>query len=224
MLVKVDDLILEVGNLVSLRLDDSELALEISDGVVQNLDIQQTLLVLVFTLGQGSLEDLNLLVQKGQLVISANELGSEDVTLVDNLCDFLFLDFVLVIALLNNEGQLELLHLELVDDTLQFLILLLFSVHFSLVLVGLLLLAAEFVTGLCQGGVLVLNFVFELRNLVGGDLEFTLELANFILSFNQVLGVKVTVGSDSFVQVLLGLELRLEIDVLFLELADQVLL
>ena len=224
MLVQVDDFVLEVGNLVSLRLDDSEFALKISNRVVQNLDIQKTLLVLVLTLGKSGLQNLDLLVQESQLVISANELSSEHITLVDDLCDFLLLNLVLVVGLLNNVGELKLLHLELVDDTGQLFVLKLLGVHFVLVLVGFLLGDTELVLSGGEGGILGLDFVLELRNLVGCNSELTLELRHFILGLNKILRVEVTVGSDSLIQVLLSLELTLEVDVFLLELADKVLL
>lgn len=74
LLVQVDDVVLEVGHLISLRLDDAEFALQIRDRVVQDLDIQQALVILGLALAHVGLENLDLLVQESQLVISADKL------------------------------------------------------------------------------------------------------------------------------------------------------
>lgn len=135
LLVEVDNLVLEVRDLISLRLNNSEFALEISDGVVEDLDVQETLLVLVLTLRQGCLQNLDLLIQQSQFVVSSNELSTEHVSLVNHFSDFLLLDLMFVVGLFDNEGELKLLHLEFVDDAAQLLVLLLLHVHFVLVFV-----------------------------------------------------------------------------------------
>lgn len=56
------------------------------------------------------------------------------------------------------------------------------------------------------------------------DDELSLELSHLVLGLNQVLRIEISIRSDSLVQVLLLLELAFELDVLFLELTDQVLL
>ena len=47
--------------------------------------------------------------------------------------------------------------------------------------------------------VLRFNFLFKLRNLVLGNLELPVELSDVILSFEQVLGVKILLRTDSLV-------------------------
>ena len=47
--------------------------------------------------------------------------------------------------------------------------------------------------------VLRFNFLFKLRNLVLGNLELPVELSDVILSFKQVLGVKILLRTDSLV-------------------------
>jgi hypothetical protein len=51
-------------------------------------------------------------------------------------------------------------------------------------------------------GVLVCDFFFQLVDLVVDDFEFSFEFRDFVLGFNEVFGVDVTVGSDVFVEVL----------------------
>jgi hypothetical protein len=47
--------------------------------------------------------------------------------------------------------------------------------------------------------VLRFNFLFKLRNLMLGNLELPVELSDVILSFEQVLGVKILLRTDSLV-------------------------
>lgn len=103
LLVQVDDVVFEVGHLVGLGLDDSELALEVGNRVVENLDIQETLVVLGFALRHVGLQNLDFLVEEGQLVIPADELCSEHVPLVYDLSDFLLLDLVVVVEFADDE-------------------------------------------------------------------------------------------------------------------------
>ena len=58
----------------------------------------------------------------------------------------------------------------------------------------------------------------------GHSLEVGLKLSNLRVSLKQILRVKVTVGSDSLVEVELELEFGLSLQVLLLELSDQVVL
>lgn len=104
LLVQVDDFVTEVVNLTGLRTDNSKFAFQIGNRVVENSDILKSLLVLVFTLAKSCLQNFNLLVQKCKFVISANELSSKYISLVNNFSDFLLFDFVLVISFFNNES------------------------------------------------------------------------------------------------------------------------
>lgn len=73
-----------------------------------------------------------------------------------------------------------------------------------------------------EGLVLGVDFVFELTDLVLSDTEFLTQLDNLIVGDDKVLTVKVTIGTDDLVQVLLLLELAFKLDVLFLEFTDEV--
>ena len=80
---EAEDFLPEVVDLRGLALLDSQLTLQITDLELEQLDVLETLQVLDFTLGKRDLEDLDLLVQESQLVVSADELSSKDVPLDD---------------------------------------------------------------------------------------------------------------------------------------------
>jgi len=76
LLLQVVDLFSKVGNLRSLGLDDSKLTLVVSNLELKQSDVLQSFSVLDFTSGQSTLQNLDLLVEEGQLVISSNELST----------------------------------------------------------------------------------------------------------------------------------------------------
>jgi len=117
-----------------------------------------------------------------------------------------------VLLLLNSELLVELdkLSLVLLDLSGELLLLTLYHTK-SVMLVG-------------QGLVLSVDFILEVGNVVRSDLEFTLQFDDFILGFDAVLGVQVTLSTDSFVKVLLLLHLLFVLHVLLLKLSDQVFL
>lgn len=98
--------------------------------------------------------------------------------------------------------------------------------HLVLLIKRLVLLLFKAVGVMLSGQSLVLgvDFFLELTNLILGNSELFAELNDLIVGKNQVLTVEVTIRAHNFVQVLLLLELTLELDVLFLQLADQVAL
>lgn len=117
-----------------------------------------------------------------------------------------------MLSLLNSELLVELDKLSLVLLDLSGELLLLTLDHTkSVMLVG-------------QGLVLSVDFILEVGNVMRSDLEFTLQFDDFILGFDAVLGVQVTLSTDSFVKVLLLLHLLFVLHVLLLKLSDQVFL
>ena len=98
--------------------------------------------------------------------------------------------------------------------------------HLVLLIKRLVLLLFKAVGVMLSGQSLVLgvDFFLELTNLILGNSELFAKLNDLIVGKNQVLTVEVTIRAHNFVQVLLLLELTLELDVLFLQLADQVAL
>lgn len=117
LLLEVEDLFPEVGNLLCLGFDDSELTLVVADLELEESNVLKSLLVLDFSSCEGALEDLDLFVKKGELVVSSDELGSEDVSLVDHALVVLLelLDFL--VGLLNDVAKLgDLVVLLLAND------------------------------------------------------------------------------------------------------------
>lgn len=85
LLLKVVDLLSQVGDLRGLGLDNSELTLVISDLKLQKSDILESLLILDLTSSESTLKNLDLLIKKSELIISSNELSSKDISLVDHI-------------------------------------------------------------------------------------------------------------------------------------------
>ena len=224
LLLQVVDLLSQVRDLRSLGLHDSQLGLVVTDFELEKSDILESLLILDFTSGESGLKNLDFLVKKGELVISPNELGTKDISLIDDVLEVLFelLDFF--VGLLDDVSQLGDLVIQLISQFLSLLVLHLGVFELSSDLLNLLSVHSFLMMLLSQGFILGLNLILELRNLVRSDLELSLELGNLILSLNEVLGIQISIGSDSLIQVLLLLELSFELDVLFLELTDEVLL
>lgn len=54
--------------------------------------------------------------------------------------------------------------------------------------------------------------------------EFHSELSDFFLSFEKVLGVKVSIRSDSLVEVLLLFEFTLSLDIFLLQLRNNIII
>jgi len=80
-----------------------------------------------------------------------------------------------------------------------------FVLHFVL---SLQLLDFFFLLGLlidfsCQSLILGLDLVLQLSNLMRSDTELSSHVSDFILCFNKILGVQISIGSDSLIQVLL---------------------
>jgi len=132
LLVQINDLLAKFVNLLGLRLNNTELALQISNRVVENLDVLKTLLVLVLTLAQSGLQDLDLLVKKRQFIITSDELGTENISLVDHLGDNLLLLLVLIVGFLNDVSEFLLLLVQLLIVVRELGVLDLLVVHLFL--------------------------------------------------------------------------------------------
>ena len=224
LLLQVVDLLSQVWDLGGLRFDDSQLGFVVTDLELEKSDVLESLLILDLTSGESGLKNLDLFVKKGELIVSSDELGTEDISLVDDVLEVLLelLDFL--VGLLDDVGQLgDLVH-ELISQLFGLLVLDLGVFELSSDLFDLLSVDSFLVVFLSQGFILGLDLILELRNLMRSNLELSLELGNLILGLNEVLGVKVSVRSNSLIQVLLLLELSFELDVLLLELTDEVLL
>ena len=224
LLLKVVDLLSQVRNLRSLGLDDSQLTLVVTNFELQKSDILKSLLILNFTSSESALEDLDLFIEKSELIISSDKLSSKDISLVDNVLVVLLESLDFLLSLLDDVVEfLDLVEL-LSSELLALLVLLFGGLDIVLLLLDDVLIVGFDQDLSAEGQVFGVNFLFELRNLMRSDLELSLKLSDFILSFDQVLGVKISIRSDSLIQVLLLLQFSFELDILLFELTDQVLL
>ena len=124
LLLEVIDLLSQVWDLRGLGLHDSQLRLVVSDLELQKSDVLKSLLVLDFTSSESALEDLDFFVEEGELVISSDELGSEDISLVDDVLIILLQSLDLFLGFLDDVVQfLDLVEL-LSSEFLTFLVLL----------------------------------------------------------------------------------------------------
>lgn len=124
LLLEVVDLLSQVWDLRGLRLHDSQLRLVVSDLELQKSNVLKSLLVLDFTSSESALEDLDLFVKEGELVVSSDELGSKDVSLVDDILVVLLQSFNLFLGFLDDVVQLLDLVELLSSEFLAFLVLL----------------------------------------------------------------------------------------------------
>jgi len=104
LLLQIVYLLSKVSNLCGLRLDNTQLALEVGDLELEEADVLETLLILHLTLGESRLQDLDLFVEKRQLVVATNQLGAQDVTLIDHILVVLLQLLVLFMGFLDDEG------------------------------------------------------------------------------------------------------------------------
>ena len=90
LLVKGEGFLLELIDLRGLGLDDLQFACQVADLELKESDVLESLLILNLALGKSRLQDLDLLVKQSKLIISSNELCSENISLV-LLCTVQFL-------------------------------------------------------------------------------------------------------------------------------------
>ena len=105
LLLEQINLPLEIWDASSLELRDDELPLQLRDLLPDIEDISELLLIVNLSLLEGGLLDLDLLIEESKLLVSLDELCSEDIPLVD--------DHLVVLALL------LLLGLSFRDDVLE---------------------------------------------------------------------------------------------------------
>jgi hypothetical protein len=208
----------------SLRLDNSKLTLVITNFEFQKSDVLESLLILNLTSSKSVLKNLDLLVKKSQLIISSDQLGSENISFVDDVLVIFLQLFNLFIRLLDDVSQLLNLVVEFDHCLHGDLLLGIDFLQITFNNINFLHLFSFFIMDLSQSLILSLDFILQLRDLMGCDLELSLKLSNFILCFNQVLRIEISIRPNSLIQVLLLLELSFEFNILFLELTDQVLL
>jgi len=207
-----------------LRLDDSQFTLVITNLELQKSDILESLLILNFTSCESTLENLDLFIEKSELIISSDKLGSKNISFVDHVLIIFFESLNFLLGFLDDVVELLNLIELLSSEFLTLLVLLFTGLDIVLLLLNEVLILSFDKNFSAESQILGVNFFFELSNLMRSNHELPLKLSNFILSFDQVLGVKISVGSNSLIQVLLLLKLSFKLDILLLELTDQVLL
>ena len=113
LLLKTVNFFSEIWNLRSLRLDDSELTLVITNLELKESDILKSFLILDFSSCKSVLKNLNLFVKKSKLIISSNKLSTQDISFVDNVL-VVFLELLnLIIRFFDDVGKLFNLVVEL---------------------------------------------------------------------------------------------------------------
>ena len=85
------DLLLELLNVAHLPLRDVQVPLELLDLQPQHADVHQSVPVLDLALVQGGLLDADLFVQQRELIVSADQLRPENVSLIHHVVEFLLL-------------------------------------------------------------------------------------------------------------------------------------
>lgn len=224
LLLEIIDLLSEISDLTGTLLGDSQLRSQISDSELEDSDIFNPLLVLLLSLGEGRLENLDLLVEKSQFIVSSDELGSEGVSLLDNSVVILLQLELLLFGFLDDKLELIDLVLELLLALVQGGVLL---VQEDVILLLVLLLLGFLSQGVVLLGeclILRLDLILQLLDLVGSNSKLPLELSHLIMRLDEILGVEVSIRSDGLIEILLLLELGVQLGVLLLQLRNKVFL
>ena len=80
--MKGEGFLLQLVDLRGLGLDNLQFAGQIADLELKESDVLKSLLILNLALGKSRLQDLDLLVEQSKLIISSDELSSENISLV----------------------------------------------------------------------------------------------------------------------------------------------
>lgn len=220
--LELEDLSAEVRDARCLVLSDNQLSLNVSDLLLGADDLSDLLLVVDLTLVQSGLLDLDLLIKDLKFLVTLDKLSTQDVTLIDDHLVVFLLLLLLLLSLGNDEFEtryitfLGLDHVIARGDLL--LNLLNVSIESSVLILVLLLL--RFLSG--NSGILGLDLLLELRDLLSHSLELHLELCDLLGGLEKVLRVEVTVRTHGLIEVLLLLQSALSLYVLLLKLGDQV--
>ena len=199
---------------------DNQFSLDVGDLLLGADDLSDLLLVVNLTLVQCGLLDLNLLIEDLKLLITLDQLRTQDITLVDNHLVVFLLLLLFLFCLGDDEFEardvtfLGLDHVVTRGDLL--LDLLNVSIEGGVLILILLLL--RFLSG--NSGILGLDLLLELRDLLSHSLELHLELCDLLGSLKKVLRVEVSVRAHGLIEVLLLLQAALSLYVLLLKLRD----
>jgi len=199
LLLEVVDLLSQVWDLRSLRFDDSQLTLVISDLEFQKSDILESLLILDLTSCECALKNLDLFIEESQLIISSNKLSSEDISLIDDVLVILLQSFDFLLSFLNDVVQLLDFVELLTSEFLALLVLFLTGLDIVLLLLDKVLVGSLDQDFLSEGQIFGIDVFLELRNLMGSNLELSLQFGHYLLSFDQVRGREISIRSNRFI-------------------------
>jgi hypothetical protein len=185
--LELEDLSAEVRDARCLVLSDNQLPLDVGDLLLGADDLSDLLLVVDFPLVQSGLLDLDLLIENLKLLVTLDQLSTQDITLInDHLVVFLLL-LLLLLSLGDDEFEtrnvafLGLDHVVTGGDLL--LDLLNVSIESGVLILVLLLL--RFLSS--NSGIFGLDLLLELRDLLSHSLELHLELCDLLGGLEKVL-------------------------------------
>ena len=185
--LELEDLSAEVRDARCLVLSDNQLPLDVGNLLLGADDLSDFLLVVDLPLVQSGLLDLDLLIEDLKLLVTLDKLSTQDVTLIDDHLVVFLLLLLLLFSLGDDEFEtrnvtfLGLNHVVTRCDLL--LNLLNVSIEGGVLILVLLLL--RFLSG--NGGILGLDFLLELRDLLSHSLELHLELCDLLSGLEKVL-------------------------------------
>lgn len=188
LLLKQVDFASQVRETVGLILRVLDLTLELSDLLHKFENVISLLLVVDASLAESTLLNLNLLVQEQEFLVTLDELGAQNITLVDDHFVVLALLLLLRFSLSNdilesrNVALLGLYHLVTGINLLLDVFLILLQ---DVVLLpdSLLLLVVSLVLFVLSG-----DLFFQLTQLLREELVLHLQFSNLVLGFQKILG------------------------------------
>ena len=185
--LELEDLSTKVRDARCLVLSDNQLPLDVGDLLLGADDLSDLLLVVDLPLVQSGLLDLDLLIENLKLLVTLDQLSTQDVTLIDDHLVVFLLLLLLLFSLGDDEFEarnvtfLGLDHVVTGGDLL--LDLLNVSIEGGVLILVLLLL--RFLSG--NSGILGLDLLLELRDLLSHSLELHLELCDLLGGLEKVL-------------------------------------
>ena len=185
--LELEDLSTKVRDARCLVLSDNQLPLDVGDLLLGADDLGDLLLVVDFPLVQSGLLDLDLLIENLKLLVTLDQLSTQNVTLIDDHLVVFLLLLLLLFSLGDDEFEarnVTFLGLDHVVTRCDLLLdLLNVSIEGGVLILVLLLL--RFLSG--NSGILGLDLLLELRDLLSHSLELHLELCDLLGGLEKVL-------------------------------------
>ena len=222
--MKQIDLSLQVRDTHGLVLGDNKLSLEVGDLLPNLTNIVLLLLVVNLSFVESTFLDLDFFVKKSQLLVSFDQLSSQNISLVDDHLIIFLLLLLFRFRFANDifeSSDITLLGFDHIFRALNVFLDLL-DVRQKMGVFG----VVVFLFLLLRNDLLILlvDFFLKLGNLLSHSSELHFELGNLFLGLQKVLGVQISVGSYSFIEILLLLESTFSLNILFLQSDDQIVL